>query len=410
MMFRSPRARALAAVSAALLLAGLGLWLFSSSSSESPEPPVSTRPPRATRSPAPAFAALPDVPPPAPAAPELPTPERLQRALDDYRESARFPPGSRPFEEGARYKLDWNASLKDDLPFESLADGGIEGDLSYRLETDRAHVSPGEALTTRLFIYRGQADQPVALRIHSAAVVSGGAQQTPLLPLTFQADARSGNGVYSNRFVPSESEALRRAEEDGERDFSVALDVEAEGRRLSIRRAFTFTTREPLKLLGSRDALLDGSLVVTLTFQVETAGLYTFEANLLSASTQQPLGWIHTSESLPQGRAEVQLPFFGKVLHDAAVDGPYLVTGLRAFLRNAQGAPTRFWVSASPLRTSYYAARGFSAAEWNSPEKEARLRVLQQVVDSAKAPPPAPTGQPSPHLHIGEDGVPRPVP
>ena len=120
---------------------------------------------------------------------------------------------------------------------------------------------------------------------------------------------------------------------------------------------------------------------------VEQAGLYLIDANLYTKDGD-PLASSRFKEPLDEGRQTVALRFFGKILHDAARDGPYTVGELRGALAAPEHTPAQVLMPPYPgeITTAAYRAADFSAAEWDAPEKRERLRRLQRLEALGGAP------------------------
>jgi hypothetical protein len=292
--------------------------------------------------------------------------------LTQYRHDAVYPPGSRPLDEGARYKLHWNDAIVSELPFTSA--------LSYHFAADRHHVTYGEPLTSWIEVWtRGDEAKRVPLRVRSAWVMTtSGANQGRTIELGYHDDGRDGDAVagdlrYSNRFVPAEHEELRVS-----RDVQLYADVVAAGVERPMLRDFTYAPRPVLEVTRVSDALVNGSLVVSVDCEVFEDGLYTFEANAVSAAGEEPIAYVDQSFPLHAGKQQVQLSFFGRVFHDRGLSGPYLVRDLHGFRRDLDGAEGNVWWSQPGAHaTAAYDVAQFSDAEWDAPEKQEKLRRLE---------------------------------
>ncbi len=310
----------------------------------------------------------------APAAPSqvVVSDARLAQVLAQYRHDAVYPPGSRPLDEGARYKLKWNAAIVSDLPF---ARG-----LSYHFAADRHHVTFGEPIISWIEVWQtGNEARRVPLFVRSAWVMTtSGAAQGRSVSLRYHDDGLDGDAVagdlrYSNRLVPSEHDELRAS-----RQVQLYADVEAAGMARPMIRDFTYAARPVLEVVHVSDELAAGSLRVTVDCEVFEPGLYTFEANLVSADDSLPIGYVDQSLPLAAGRQKVALVFFGRVLHDVGASGPYLVRDLRGFERFLDGSQANLWWAYAPThRTRAYDVNDFSAAEWDAPEKQDKIRRLE---------------------------------
>ena len=156
------------------------------------------------------------------------------------------------------------------------------------------------------------------------------------------------------------------------------------------------------------DGVQLGHLIVRVPVQIYKAGYYEFNANLLQADEdREPVANSYTNIELTEGRHIVELKFFGKVIRDKGLDGPFVVTALRARRNNAPVTPADLQRAALADRdvqpredilyqpmfeyvpigpehvTAPYGSDEFSAAEWTSEEKTVRLARLRDEVAQA---------------------------
>lgn len=148
------------------------------------------------------------------------------------------------------------------------------------------------------------------------------------------------------------------------------------------------------------DRMKDGSLVVDVPVQIHKAGYYTFAANLQEKNDPQRFLATATFEGkLSVGRQVVPLRFFGKILRDQNVDGPYIVREIRGQRDNSGVTPDmveksfetgetlttdstepflEFMSIAPNYETESYDAKMFSKEEWTSDERKNRINYLEQ--------------------------------
>lgn len=332
---------------------------------------------------------------------------RLESALADFQARSVYPPTSQPHERGSAYKLRWNEPFIDDAPLEQ--DGREpSGESTFRFGVDRVHVGPGEPLTSWIEVRQGGALVPCSIDDASIELSDGTGRR--LWALAYNDEGRDGDAVagdlrYSHRFVPSQVPALSRP-----LHVHLAATVSAGRQRARISRVFSYATHAPLSLRAVRDEPRAGSLVLPLELDVNEAGLYTFEANLMSADGLRPIAWLKQSFRLAQGRREVELTVHGRIFHDVGLDGPYQLRDLRALLRSPRPdeAPM-LWSTPQTHLTRPYVRADFSAAEWSSPFRQAQLEQLQRLRDEAASGRTGNTG-PAPHIVVDERGFEHRVP
>lgn len=320
-------------------------------------------------------------------------PDRLAAIADDYARAAAYPPDARPFDDGTAYKLAWNAPSTPDLP--ALGDGG----LAIRFGADRAHVLPDGTLTSWLEVVPIAAPtrRVPATIVEAWVTTTGGEAVGRLAPLAYRDD---GSHRYVNTLRPGDLAPL------AERAAAVRLValVEVDGHVNQVVRDFTFTPRVAVRVTGVHDAIVDGSLVVTLDVETLEQALFGFEANLVGADGT-PVAWVDTGAELARGHHAVALRFFGKAVRDGGVAGPYVVRDVRGTVRSPDDdeMPLR-WAWDGTHTTAPYPLTALSPAPWDAPEKQARLAALAALRDA-----PA-TGEPARIVVIDADGVAREVP
>ena len=154
---------------------------------------------------------------------------------------------------------------------------------------------------------------------------------------------------------------------------------------------------------GIRDSIKDGHLVITLPVNVKKAGYYEFRANLQELEGEKRMvASASVQKRLEKGPQSVELRFWGKTIRDSGIDGPYLVRNIRGFRDNGPmpadelkkymlsgtvpepretTEPEQEHLKPAPdLKTQPYEARQFSKEEWQSPEKEKRIKFLEGLI------------------------------
>ncbi len=383
------RRRLVAVLAASLVAAGVLCWRACSqrvpepsAQAQAPQSGSSATGPRLTPLQAPEFP--PDIgSAEAPFPMAAPTPSKLADVLDRYKAFAVYPPWSRPHTAETEYKLTWNTPVVSDLPFSDKPGDPI----NYRFSSDRAHVLPGEALTSWIEAWRGD-DRSKRVPVHVVeawVMVTSGPSPGRAVQLAYgddgaNGDVQAGDLVVTNRFVPSDSPALATAQQA-----QIAAFVEIDGISKSILRDFTYSPREVVSFGASRDYQRDGSLVFDMDVEVHDPGDYTCEANLLTGDGNTAIAYSKDKPTWPPGPAKLSFLFFGKAIYQSFADGPYQVRDIRCILRQA-GDEQNIW--AADLRahtTQAYEVETFSTDEWQSPEKTARLNMLQTLLDQAKS-------------------------
>ena len=170
-------------------------------------------------------------------------------------------------------------------------------------------------------------------------------------------------------------------------------------------RAGWFSTPHTVAKFGTNinNSLDNGSLSVRVPITVNKAGYYQIDANLQEKEGKQR--FVATSSwegQLEKGNHTVELEFFGKVLKDRGIDGPYVVRDIRGRRNNSPVTPDMversmrtgeeisgthtepLWEYVDPApnhETQAYRASEFSGQEWTSEEKNERIEFLENMAN-----------------------------
>jgi hypothetical protein len=154
------------------------------------------------------------------------------------------------------------------------------------------------------------------------------------------------------------------------RDFKgaqlVAVDAETlGGEQRNATSGFLYSV--PLAHLTGRyrDALVDGNLVLEAEVAVEAAARFHLEGTLADAAGD-PLAWAQVAAVLEPGRAWMPLTYFGLVLRERGVDGPYLLR-TAALSTTGEMPNQKNDVAERPHVTRAYAATDFSDQPESAP-------------------------------------------
>jgi hypothetical protein len=141
-----------------------------------------------------------------------------------------------------------------------------------------------------------------------------------------------------------------------------------------------------LWLPGLRDAVENGSLVFHARLQVLLPGRYVVSARIDDAGGQ-PLALALFNRELPAGTHEIALPVFGKLIRDKAPPLPLQLRDMEGFLLRENTFPDRVMLprlTGVLHRSAVHPLAAFSAAEWQSEERERYLTELNKDVDTAR--------------------------
>jgi hypothetical protein len=128
-----------------------------------------------------------------------------------------------------------------------------------------------------------------------------------------------------------------------------------------------------------RDAIDDGDLTIDAQVDVAVHGRFHIEASLYSADGTRPIAWAQHTAELPIGRHWLRLRFYGLIVRERAIDGPYLLRSI------GLSSLTQFPAVKGPLArrvhiTDTYAANGFTDRSFDDPDLlEAADRIEQAL-------------------------------
>ena len=158
-----------------------------------------------------------------------------------------------------------------------------------------------------------------------------------------------------------------------------AVGTEPE-REETIRIFVTPLDLEPARFTGNfRDVEEDGSLVVEVGIDVDEPGFYRIDANLVGPNGE-PVAWSSYKGELAERDGIVPLRFFGKLLRDRGIAGPYRLQQLRGYLFREGLFPDRVHMPDhdEPFETSDWKLSSFSDDEWDSPHRRHMVELMLQ--------------------------------
>jgi hypothetical protein len=280
------------------------------------------------------------------------------RAADEYRQRAQYPPWSQPFDaEGAD-------PILRDREVSPVTAAGPEGEepILVAFPEQVGFEAPDPVL---LYAYLTRGNE----RVPAQAIVGTLTSETlqPLGDFAYHddgqdGDARAGDAIYSARL---------QLDDDMRPDLSDAFMVRVralidEGERIA---ATGFLYSNPhAQLTGRyRDTIVDGSLVIEAEIEVTRGGRFHLEGTLYDRSGASGLAEAHTAAELAPGRHWLALTFFGRILHQRAVDGPYLLRYLALSTTTRMPNAKNRLVENAHVTAAYRAAQ-FSDAPFEDPD------------------------------------------
>ncbi len=286
---------------------------------------------------------------------------RRANPLSDYLESAVYPPWSRPLNEKQRDLIDWNRR------HDPVTSSSQTPELRFRFSADRYWLTGGESALLSLEIWRG--DVAVVPQTVSAWVTSPGHDAVHV-----EWPGAAGTATLSPAALLATEAAT---------PLRVHVEFEVDGarrERAALNFNYTPAVAIPAKFTGGfEDGVLQGSLELRVGMDVFEPGHYLVDCNLYSED--QPVAWARFKGFLEGGAATVTLKFFGRALIDAGHGGPYRIGELRG-ARYVEGQTPdleRVAQFEGTYFTRPYALSLLSNAEWDAPEKHAKIAALRRM-------------------------------
>jgi uncharacterized protein DUF4784 len=297
-------------------------------------------------------------------------------AAQEYRQQARFPRWSRPIGDPADDPI-----LRDRAVSANRFPGPEGADPALVVFADKVSFEQPDAAV--LYAYLSVQDQPVPARRIEGAVVT--AQGTPLAPVDYVddgsgADAQAGDAIYTATLAP---EALGGAPSGS---YLVRVHATtADGQDRYATTGFLYS-RPDAQLTGHyADTVVDGNLEIRAELEVAAEGRFHLEATLYTQDGQ-PIAWAQHAARLAPGVQWIPLTFYGLILHEKAMDGPYVLRFVALSTTTSMpNAKNRLVENA--YVTQRYTAAGFSDRPFNDPNLlETAERLEHSVVGDASQP------------------------
>jgi hypothetical protein len=321
--------------------------------------------------------------------------------IETYKEWAQYPPYSRPM-----------SILNHDLAFPFI----IESSPAYLADTPESKEANGyvclfqprtwAVVGTEDIMYvtlecRDEARKRVNISIDKHQVFREfegrrfGAVSAEVNDNGQNGDEVAGDNIYTFSWKPMKQDWG---------DMSLEADITyGPGKKAKVTAAFFSSPNMPARFSGVfTDRADDGSLKVKAVLNVFKKGRYHLEANLKDKKNGDYIAYAIFDGNLNAGSQEIEFIFFGKILRDKGLDGPYIVTDFRGHRVNLPIDPDWFSEGAAGLKkiqaakttepdkelvypyrdgyeTRFYEVETFSRAVWNSPEKMERLKQLEEL-------------------------------
>jgi len=172
---------------------------------------------------------------------------------------------------------------------------------------------------------------------------------------------------------------------DGEFAREIALD-------------FAYSLDRPVVVRGiAFDRVVEGSLELGLDVELQTAAPIGLTATLFSGDGRTAIA-VYDDRYFPArpGRQIIPVRFFGKIVHDRRIDGPYRLGAIHGYVYHHESTPDQLFFDhpdSAKLMTAAYPAAKFSPDDYQSPEVAARIahyEAVREAVRAGREPPPPP--------------------
>jgi hypothetical protein len=251
------------------------------------------------------------------AQPSLPEGGLARLAADDYRRRARYPRSSFPVAAPADDPVARERVVN---PVRSRGPRGDEPSLTV-YPALVGFESPDPAI---VHAYLAMGEEKIPAKTMQAAVTTD--QLESVGELEYRDDGNGGDAtaddrIYTAVFVPGPEAGGRPATSYMVR---VVATTRGDEQRIAVT-SFLYSFPDAQLTGAYRDAVVDGSLHVEAEVLVTAPGRFHLEATLYDTQGDRALAWAQTASELHAGRHWMTLPFYGLILQERGVDGPYLV-------------------------------------------------------------------------------------
>jgi hypothetical protein len=290
----------------------------------------------------------------------------LEDPLTAYKRVNQYPPTSRPL--GREHDI-----LTPNRRYENVRPSKLDNDLTYRLTADKNTVVGDDVLNVILEVWRD--GEPFPVTIHEATADLDDDRRGTYAPIPFALPGAAGR--YETAFAMAQTPYRHTAR--------VRMNVRFEhapGQFEDTWFVFLYTPDEaiPARFTGTfREAIEDGSLVIYAGIEVDQPGWYLIDCNLFGPG-DQPIAWSRHKGDLTQADREVRLLYFGKVLTDTGVAGPYHLGQLRGarYVEGREPDLETMPFFEGTYTTKPYRLDQFSDAEWTSDHKDEMIQMLEE--------------------------------
>ncbi|TGL71100.1 hypothetical protein EHQ67_04330 [Leptospira kmetyi] len=327
----------------------------------------------------------------------------IERILEDYKEWSQYPPNSRPL---TKYNEDLIKPFyiqTSAIPMADSADSKEANGYTCQLQPLTWAVIGSQDQMRITFECRGPEGKRIPVDIKGARIwrefdgEKFGALSPDYGDNGVNGDDLAKDLLYTFQWKPTGKDW---GDMILEVEFRYAPGFKKTGK---LNTSFYSSPGKPAELSGAfSDTTSDGSLVVRVGVNVYKAGNYHLEGNLKHAETGEYIAWASFDSKLPSGYGEAEFLFYGKLIRDSGLDGPYVLTDVRGHRVNLAIDPEWFSQGEAGLKkiqaaktvepdrelilpykdffkTKFYDVKQFTSKLWDSNEKQRRIKELESM-------------------------------
>ncbi|HEX4422304.1 MAG TPA: hypothetical protein VH165_30535 [Kofleriaceae bacterium] len=301
---------------------------------------------------------------------------KLDETMQIYRTTMQYPLWSRPADGSNQHLTNWNHPISVGQPF---AVDATKREIAANATIDRVYAPPGTPVTVQVTASHTDDGSPAPLdQPHAQLQWRDRANNTwiSIQDIPLQSAAA---GSWAGSVVPSQVAALRTQRETrmvafvqvGEFSRELALD-------------FAYSAQPPVVVHGiASERVVDGQLEVGLDADVSMLGTVGLNATLYGPDGKTAIA-VYDDRYFPvrAGRQVIPVRFFGKILHDRQIDGPYHIGAVHGYVYQHDQPDTLFDRNDLPaMVTAAHGAGEFSGDPYHSPDVDAQLAQYQALRD-----------------------------
>jgi hypothetical protein len=314
---------------------------------------------------------------------------KLDETIQIYRDTMVYPLSSRPADGSNEHLTHWNRPISVGQPFAVDAN---KREIQANAQIDRVFAAPGVAVAVVVTASYSSDGSPATLDEVGAELQWRDRKANEWVAVQ-AVPLRRAAGGWVGSVIPSQVDALRAPIREariltharvGEFEREFTLD-------------FSYAVEQPVVVHGiASDRIRAGSLELELDVELSTAATVALQATLFASDGTTAIA-VFDDRYVPKraGRQVIPIQFFGKVLHDRNINGPYRLGAVHGYVYRYDLEPDQLFFDRADLpamTTSAHAASAFSPDRYQSPEVAARLAHYEAVREALRAgrPPPPP--------------------